>query len=109
MLTKRAIERLAEADSFEVVREVQEFFADYAPLLPSLFSINQPPSQSSPLYSGTSRTWDADALTRHTQGLAAVLLSLKKRPIIRYEKMSPMAKKLGSEIQVRLYLTLHDL
>lgn len=35
------------------------------------------------------------------QGITAVLLSLKKKPVIRYESMSPMAKKLGVEIQVR--------
>ena len=34
------------------------------------------------------------------QGITAVLLSLKKKPVIRYESMSPMAKKLGVEIQV---------
>lgn len=34
------------------------------------------------------------------QGITAVLLSLRKKPVIRYEKMSPMAKKLGIEIQV---------
>ena len=38
------------------------------------------------------------------QGITAVLLSLKKKPVIRYESMSPMAKKLGVEIQVRLNL-----
>jgi hypothetical protein len=36
------------------------------------------------------------------QGITAVMLSLKKKPIIRYEKMSSMAKKLAVEIQVRL-------
>lgn len=34
------------------------------------------------------------------QGVTAILLSLRKKPVIRYEKMSPMAKKLGLEIQV---------
>ena len=38
------------------------------------------------------------------QGITAVLLSLKKKPVIRYESMSPMAKKLGVEIQVCLKL-----
>ena len=37
------------------------------------------------------------------QGITAVLLSLRKKPVIRYEKMSPMAKKLGLEIQVGGY------
>lgn len=35
---------------------------------------------------------------RHVQGLVALLLSLKKKPLIRYERMSQMAKKLGQEV-----------
>lgn len=34
------------------------------------------------------------------QGLVAVMLSLKKKPVIRYEKMSSMARKLAIELQV---------
>jgi len=34
------------------------------------------------------------------QGLVAVMLSLKKKPVIRYEKMSSMARKLANELQV---------
>lgn len=41
------------------------------------------------------------------QGLTAVLLSLKKKPVIRYERMSGMAKKLAVEVQVRV-LFLRD-
>jgi hypothetical protein len=37
------------------------------------------------------------------QGLVAVMLSLKKKPVIRYEKMSSMAKKLANELQVRFF------
>ena len=106
VLTKRAIEKLAEADSYEVVHEVQEVFADFAPILPYLFSLNYLPSASMPLYGTTSSTWHQAALDQTTQGLAAVLLSLKKKPIIRYEKMSGMARKLGGEIQVSLCVYL---
>jgi len=102
ILTKTAIERLAEADEFEVVREVQEHFADYAPILPSLFSLNHTPSLSFPLYGNSPTTWNADALSRTVQGIMAVLLSLKKKPVIRYERMSPMGKKLGQEILHRI-------
>jgi hypothetical protein len=35
------------------------------------------------------------------QGLVAVMLSLKKKPLIRYEKMSSMARKLAHELQVQ--------
>lgn len=104
-------------DEYEVVREVQvniliidfllynliypkEYFADYAPVLPSLFSLNYFPSSNKPLYGSSPNTWDSNALDRTVQGIIAVLLSLKKKPVIRYEKSSPMAKKLGVEIQV---------
>ena len=118
-MSKTAIERLADADEYEVVKEVQvwhvstngdlvrphldtkEHFADYAPLLPSLFSLNHTPSALRPLYGSTPNTWDPKALELSVQGLIAVLLSLKKKPVIRYERMSGMAKKLAVEVQVR--------
>ena len=55
-----------------------------------------------PLYGSSPSTWDTKALDRHVQGLIAVLLSLKKKPVIRYEKMSAMARKLAVELNVRL-------
>ncbi len=117
ILSKSVIELLAEVDEYEVVREVQvaspsilvmcfglnlvkEYFADYAPLLPSLFSLNHTPSPSKPLYGSAPNSWHPDALERSVQGISAVLLSLKKKPILRYERMSGMAKKLAVEIQV---------
>ena len=82
----------------------QEYFADYAPISQSLFSLNQTPSPSRPLYGSIANSWDPRALELTMQGITAVLLSLRKKPIIRYEKMSPMAKKLGLEIQVSLVI-----
>ncbi|KAG8691883.1 vacuolar protein sorting-associated protein 45 [Ceratobasidium sp. 423] len=116
-LSKIAIERLAEQDEYEVVKEVQEYFADYAPVLPSLFSLNHIPKASSstsadgtplpfsstgPLYGSNPNSWDPAALERSIQGICAVLLSLKKKPIIRYERMSGMARKLGTEVLRRI-------
>ncbi len=37
------------------------------------------------------------------QGLVAMILSLKKKPVIRYEKMSSMARKLAHELQVQFF------
>ncbi|KAF8532090.1 putative vacuolar protein sorting protein VpsB [Gautieria morchelliformis] len=102
ILTKVAIERLAEVDEYEVVREVQEYFADYAPLLPSLFSLNHHPTSARPLWGSTPNSWNEAALERSVQGIIAVLLSLKKKPIIRYERMSSLAKKLGVEVLHRI-------
>jgi len=80
----------------------KEYFADYAPLLPSLFSLNYNPSPSNSLYGSTPNAWNPAILERSIQGVIGVLLSLKKKPIIRYERMSGMAKKLGSEILHRI-------
>ena len=80
---------------------LKEYFADFAPILPSLFSLNHAPTSSRPLYGSSPNTWDPAALERAVQGVTAALLSLKKKPVIRYERMSAMARKLGVEIQVR--------
>lgn len=98
ILSKAAIERLADVDEYEVVREVQEYFADYAPLSPSLFSLNHYPTTARPLYGSNADSWDPQALARSVQGITAALLSLKKKPIIRYERMSAMARKLAVEV-----------
>ena len=39
-----------------------------------------------------------DGLERHAQALLAVLLSLKKKPVVRYERMSTLAKRLADDI-----------
>ncbi|KAL8293307.1 hypothetical protein RQP46_000008 [Phenoliferia psychrophenolica] len=108
VLSKAQIERLAEADEHELVREVQEFFADYSPLTSSHFSLSLLPTPLHPsptqraiaLYGDSPSTFSpsSPALSLHIQGLTAVLLSLKKRPIVRYERMSGMAKKLAQEV-----------
>jgi hypothetical protein len=53
-----------------------------------------------PIYADTVHEWNARALERATEGLMSVLLSLKKKPLIRYERMSAMGKKLGEEVNV---------
>jgi len=43
--------------------------------------------------------WNQDSLQRSTEGVIALLLSLKKRPMIRYQKSSLLAKKLATELR----------
>lgn len=81
---------------------VQEYYADYAPLLPNLFSLNHVATPDNSLYASSPNTWNPTALERSVQGVIGALLSLKKKPIIRYERMSGMAKKLGSEVLHRI-------
>jgi len=107
ILKKSEIELLAEADERELVREVQEYFADYAPITSSHFSLNLLPYTNSlatqtslPLFGDSTHSWNIStgALERHLQCLAALCLSLKKKPVIRYPRMSKMAKQLGQEL-----------
>lgn len=102
---KSSLERLAEADDHEVVKAVQEHFADYIVINPDLFSLSLNLPQHR-IWAGSPDTWNPDSLQRCAEGLIAVLLSLKKKPLIRYEKTSPLAKKLASE--VRYLMTQED-
>lgn len=57
-----------------------------------------------PLYGDSPATFSSHApvLDRHLEGLTALLLSLKKRPIVRYERMSPMARRLGQDLVAQM-------
>lgn len=101
MIRKSTLERLAEADDHEVVRSVQEHFADYIVINPDLFALNLGfPKQR--LWSNGPDSWNPDSLQRATDGVVAALLSQKKKPLIRYEKNSLMAKKLATEIRYQM-------
>ncbi|KAI1919019.1 vacuolar protein sorting-associated protein 45 [Ophidiomyces ophidiicola] len=101
IVRKSSLERLAEADDHEVVKAVQEYFADFLVINPDLCSLNMGfPKQR--LWSHSPDMWNSDALHRTTDGLIALLLSLKKNPLIRYEKNSLMAKKLATEVRYQL-------
>ena len=46
--------------------------------------------------------WNPECLQRCTEGVLALLLSLKKKPLIRYEKNSLIAKKLATEVRYQI-------
>lgn len=92
VISKQDVKVLAEADDQEVVREVQEFFGDFIAVNPHLFTMNI-------LGCSQALNWSPSALTRTTQGLTSVLLSLKKCPMIRYQNSSEMARRLAENIR----------
>lgn len=98
IVKKSALERLAEADSLEVVKSVQEHFADFLVINPDLMSL----SFDTKIWSTSSDQWNQDSMARTTEGLIALLLSLKKRPLIRYQKNSLLAKKLATEVRYQI-------
>ncbi|MEE6491343.1 hypothetical protein FKM82_016184 [Ascaphus truei] len=92
VISKSDVKSLAEADEQEVVTEVQEFYGDYIAVNPHVFSLNI-------LGCYQNRNWDPKHLSRTTQGLTALLLSLKKCPMIRYQLSSDMAKRLAEGVK----------
>ena len=101
IIRKSSLERLAEADDHEVVRTVQEYFADYLVINPDLMSLNVSFPKHR-LWSNSPDIWNADSLQRTTEGLLALLLSLKKKPLIRYAKNSLLAVKLAREVRYQM-------
>ena len=80
---------------------VQEYFADFLVINPDLMSLNL----GYPRYrlSGNNPvTWNPDALQRSTEGVVALLLALKKKPVIRYARSSMWAKKLATEVRYQM-------
>jgi len=90
------IKSLADSDEQEVVREVQEFFADYLAVNQHVFSLNIAKC-------GIGFKWSEPYLKRSAQGIISVLLSLKKSPLIRYQNSSDMCKKLAESVRVRIF------
>ena len=101
IIRKSSLERLAEADDNEVVKAVQEHFADFIVVNPDLATLNLGfPKRR--VWNNSPDTWNPDSLQRCTEGILAILLSLKKKPLIRYEKNSLIAKKLASEVRYHI-------
>ncbi|KAL7669761.1 hypothetical protein ACOME3_004708 [Neoechinorhynchus agilis] len=90
------IRQIAEADRYEVVNELQEFYIDYYAFDRDLFSV-----ETSPCSQGYF-DWDTDLLTRCVQSLMSVMLSTKTYPIIRYQQSSNMCKELAEKLSAKM-------
>lgn len=95
VISKTEIKTLAEADEHEVVRDVQEFFADYVAVSPHLFTVNL----LAGCYNGSVNNWNALGLQRAVQGIASILLTLRKCPTIRYQSSSELCKRLADGVR----------
>ena len=97
------LEELAHGDEHEVVQQVQEYYADYYPINRDLFSLNIDSTL------GLTPHQSQLNLDRICDGLASVLLSLKRRPLIRYEKSSETAQRTAQELAVRYFPFIQDI
>nr|GMC69631.1 vacuolar protein sorting-associated protein 45 homolog [Ipomoea batatas] len=103
ILRDTQIHILADSDEHEVVQQLQEFYADFVAVDPYHFTLNM---ASNHMYmlpavvdpSGLQRFCD-----RAVDGLAALFLSLKQRPVIRYSRTSDIAKRVAQESAKLMY------
>lgn len=92
------LRKLADADHLGVVRQVQEFYADFYAVNPDTFTLNLGGtlalSRPKSLYSPS----DELSLKRCTAGLLALLLSFKVKPYVRYVASSDAAASIAREV-----------
>uniref|UniRef100_A0A7S0GVR4 Vacuolar protein sorting-associated protein 45 n=1 Tax=Amorphochlora amoebiformis TaxID=1561963 RepID=A0A7S0GVR4_9EUKA len=97
-VTDAALRSIAAADDFELVKQLQEYYADYYAVNEDLWHANMGRSRS--LY-GKRSHWtsaDHDVLQRITQAILAMMLSAKKRPVVRYQNASSLAQTVAKEV-----------
>ncbi len=99
IVPKKMLATLAEADHLGVVKKVQEFFGDYAPVNTDLVSLNLMNNQA--LFKKRRGPAYRRLFGRTCDGLAALMLSFKTRALVRYQGSSDLCKDLAYEIVVR--------
>lgn len=96
------LNRLGRADEHEVVRQVQEYYAEFLTINDDFFHLGIDDSLvlSSPIGRGAEA---ARIFSRNVDGILSVLLALRRRPSqIRYSSASDLARRVSQEIVNRI-------
>ncbi|XP_057974251.1 vacuolar protein sorting-associated protein 45 homolog isoform X1 [Malania oleifera] len=103
ILKDTQIHILADSDEQEVVQQVQEFYADFVAVDPYHFTLNMPSNHIYMLPAVVDPSSVQRFCDRAVDGIAAVFLALKRRPIIRYQRTSDIAKRIAQETAKLMY------
>ncbi|XP_021898658.1 vacuolar protein sorting-associated protein 45 homolog isoform X2 [Carica papaya] len=103
LLKDTQIHILADSDEQEVVQQVQEFYADFVALDPYHFILNTPWNSLYMLPAVVDPSGLQNVCDRIVDGIAAVFLALKRRPVIRYQRTSDIAKRIAQETAKLMY------
>ena len=79
---------------------MQEFFADFVAIDPYHFTLNIPSNHMYMLPAVVDPGKLQHFCDRVVDGIAAVFLAMKRRPIIRYQRTSDVAKRIAQETSV---------
>ncbi len=93
---------IAVADEHELVKQVQEYYADFYAVNHDLWHVGEMSSRG--LYAKRSHWTAADdaSYNRNVEGILAVLLAARRRPEVRYQKASFLARTLAVDVVSRM-------
>ncbi|XP_018503910.2 vacuolar protein sorting-associated protein 45 homolog isoform X2 [Pyrus x bretschneideri] len=97
ILKDTQIHILADSDEHEVVQQLQELYADFVATDPYHFTLNMPSNHMYMLPAVVDHSNLQRFCDRVVDGIAAVFLALKRRPVIRYQRTSDIAKRIAQE------------
>ncbi|EOY16628.1 Sec1-like protein - like 8 [Theobroma cacao] len=103
MLKDTQIHLLADSDEQEVVQQLQEFYADFIAVDPYHFTLNMPSNHHYMLPAVVDPSSLQHFCDRAVDGIGALFLALKRRPIIRYSRTSDIAKRIAQETAKLMY------
>lgn len=103
MLNSTQLHILADSDEHEVVQQVQEFFADFVAIDPYHFTLSTPSNHMYMLPAVIDPPNLQNYCDRIVDGLAAIFLAFKRRPVIRYSRTSDIAKRIAHEASKLMY------
>jgi hypothetical protein len=96
------LEQLACNDEYEVVQQVQEFFADVYAVNHELFSLNLPSTSKLTEEQSKWTSYEDSNFDRTVEGLLAVCLALRMTPALRYTAASELTRQVAYRLQSRI-------
>jgi vacuolar protein sorting-associated protein 45 len=103
LLENTQLQILADSDEREVVQQVQEFYADFVALDPYHFSLNMGSNHMYMLPAVVEPSGLQNFCDRIVDGISAIFLALKRRPVIRYSRTSDISKRIAQEAMKLMY------
>ena len=97
------LQDLASGDDDELVKQVQEFYADAVAVDRHVFSLDVGEANSGLMNPARWTRNVGSAVDRCVEGIASVLLSLKRRPFIRHARASESARRLATDVYRLVY------
>ncbi|XP_075479566.1 vacuolar protein sorting-associated protein 45 homolog [Primulina tabacum] len=103
MLKDTQLHNLADSDEHEVVQQVQEFYADFVAVDAYHFTCNMISNHMYMIPVVVDPSSLQHFCDRAVDGIAAIFLALKRRPIIRYSRTSDISKRIAQEALKLMY------